>query len=133
MSAVIQAQVPSSTVTATLAEWALARETDRMPGDVREAARRCVLDWMAVSLAGADDPLIRILIDAALEEGGNPRCTLVAQSERVSPLQAALINGATSHAFSSCRGIRKWSVFVPRRTSQESNGERIAPSDFWMK
>jgi len=43
MSAVIQAQVPSSTVTATLAEWALARETDRMPGDVREAARALYL------------------------------------------------------------------------------------------
>ena len=98
MSAVIQAPVHSSTVTATLAEWALAREIDRMPADVREAARRCVLDWIAVSLAGADDPLIRLLIDAALEEGGNPRCTLVAQHERVSPLQAALINGATSHA-----------------------------------
>ncbi len=98
MSAVIQPQAPSSDVTARLAEWALARDTARMPADVREVARRCVLDWMAVSLAGADDPLIRLLIDAALEEGGNPRCTLVAQSERVSPLQAALINGATSHA-----------------------------------
>ncbi len=101
MSAVIQPQAPSSAVspvTATLAEWALSRDTARMPVDVREAARRCVLDWMAVSLAGADDPLVRILIDAALEEGGYPRCTLVAQSERVSPLQAALINGTTSHA-----------------------------------
>ncbi len=98
MSAVAQPQAPSSAVTATLVDWALARETNRMPADVREAARRCVLDWIAVSLAGADDPLIRILIDAALEEGGNPRCTLVAQHERVSPLQAALINGTTSHA-----------------------------------
>lgn len=98
MSAIVKRQAPATPVTATLAEWALARDTAHIPADVREAARRCVLDWMAVSLAGAEDPLIRLLIDAALEEGGNPRCTLVAQSERVSPLQAALINGATSHA-----------------------------------
>ncbi len=86
-----------SAVTATLAEWALSRDAATLPADVREAARRCVLDWMGVTLAGASDPLARLLIDAAKEEGGNPVCTLVAQCERVAPLQAALINGATSH------------------------------------
>jgi hypothetical protein len=29
--------------------------------------------------------------------------------------------------------MRTASVFVPRRTSQESNGERIAPTAFWRK
>ena len=43
MSAVIKPQTPTA-VTATLAEWALARDTAQMPADVREAARRCVLD-----------------------------------------------------------------------------------------
>ena len=98
MSAVVKPQAQSTAVTSTLVEWALSRDTARLPADVREAARRCILDWMAVALAGAGDPLIRILIDAAKDEGGNPLCTLVAQSERVAPLQAALINGTTSHA-----------------------------------
>ena len=70
MSAVIKPQTPTA-VTATLAEWALSRDTAQMPADVREAARRCVLDWMGVALAGASDPLIGILIDAAQDEGGN--------------------------------------------------------------
>ncbi len=96
MSAVVKPSA-SSAVTAIIVEWALSRETATLPADVREAARRCMLDWMAVALAGASDPLIRILIDAAKEEGGNPLCTLIAQGERVAPLQAALINGATSH------------------------------------
>ena len=98
MSAIIKPQVQSSAVTATLVDWALSRETVQMPADVRVAARRCVLDWMGVAIAGANDPLIRILIDAATEEGGNPLCALVAQRERVAPLQAALINGTASHA-----------------------------------
>lgn len=97
MSAVIKPQTQSSAVTATLAEWALSRDTATMPADVREAARRCVIDWMGVALAGASDPLIRILIGAAQDEGGNAACTLVGQVERVSPMQAAMINGATGH------------------------------------
>ncbi len=97
MSALIKPHTQTNAVTATLAEWALARDVAHMPDDVREAARRCVLDWMGVALAGASDPLIRILIGAAQDEGGNPACTLTGQRERVSPLQAALINGAAGH------------------------------------
>lgn len=97
MSAVIATQTQTSAITATLVEWALARDTARLPADVREAARRCVLDWMGVALAGASDPLIPILTGAAQDEGGYPACALVAQHERVAPLQAALINGAAGH------------------------------------
>ncbi len=97
MSAVIATQTQATAVTATLVEWALARDTARLPADVREAARRCVLDWMGVALAGASDPLIRILTGAAQDEGGYPACAMVAQHERVAPLQAALINGAAGH------------------------------------
>ena len=97
MSAVIATHTQTTAVTATLTEWALARDTAQLPADVREAARRCVLDWMGVALAGASDPLIRILTGAAQDEGGYPACALVAQNERVAPLQAALINGAAGH------------------------------------
>ena len=96
MSAVIKPQTPTA-VTATLAEWALARDTAQMPADVREAARRCVLDWMGVALAGSSDPLIGILIGAAQDEGGNGACSLVGHREKVSPMQAAMINGAAGH------------------------------------
>ncbi len=97
MSAVMKPETETHAVTATLAAWALARDNAQLPADVREAARRCVLDWTAVALAGASDPLIPILTGAAQDEGGNAACTLVAQSVRVAPMQAALINGATGH------------------------------------
>ena len=97
MSAVAKPQTQTAAVTATLVEWALARDSACLPAAVREAARRCVLDWMGVALAGASDPLIRILIGAAQDEGGNAACTLIAQDVRVSPMQAALIDGATGH------------------------------------
>ena len=34
--------------------------------------------------------------------------------------------------FSSCCFMRTASVLVPRSTSQHSNGDRIAPTAFWM-
>ncbi len=49
-------------------------------------------------MAGAEEPLVVILRQQALEEGGNPQAILVGGSERVSTYQAALINGAAGHA-----------------------------------
>ena len=68
-----------------------------LPADVREIARQCVLDWIGVALAASGDHLARVLLDEALAEGGKPLATVVGHASRVAPLQAALINGATSH------------------------------------
>jgi hypothetical protein len=40
-------------------------------------------------------------------------------------------NSATTRPFSSWRGMRRASVLVPRSTSQESKGERMAPAALW--
>ena len=69
-----------------------------IPDDASIAARQCLLDWLGVTLAGAREPLTAILREEALAEGGHPRATLVGSGERVSLQQAALINGAASHA-----------------------------------
>lgn len=68
-----------------------------LPPDVREIARQCVLDWVGVALAGSGDHLTRVLLGDALSEGGRPAATVVGHAARVAPLQAALINGASSH------------------------------------
>ena len=61
-------------------------------------ARQCMLDWFGVTLAGSREPLTKILCEEAAAEGGNARATLVGTGERVSLQQAALVNGAASHA-----------------------------------
>jgi 2-methylcitrate dehydratase PrpD len=68
-----------------------------LPDDVKEIARRCVLDWVGVALAGSRDELTHVLLGEAVAEGGKPVATVVGHSARVAPLQAALINGASSH------------------------------------
>ena len=99
-SAAIARPAPGATPppTAMLAQQALAYDFDSLPADVVELARQCLLDWFAVTLAAWDDPLVRILVADAEEEGGKPQATLVGRGTRVARLQAALINGAASHA-----------------------------------
>ncbi|MBA4180376.1 MAG: MmgE/PrpD family protein [Anaerolinea sp.] len=85
-------------VTAAIARSARSIRYEQLPDDVVFLARQCALDWFGVALAGADEPLARILRDEAAEAGGNPQATLVGSGTRTSLQQAALINGAASHA-----------------------------------
>jgi 2-methylcitrate dehydratase PrpD len=85
-------------VTERLAEHVLAVRHGELPDDARKLARQCILDWFAVTLAGSTEPLTRILAEDAAEQGGTADCTLVGLRQRASTRQAALINGASSHA-----------------------------------
>jgi len=85
-------------VTERLADHVLSLKHEVLPADARRLARQCILDWFAVALAGASEPLTGILAEAAAEEGGHADCTLVGLRQRATPRQAALVNGASSHA-----------------------------------
>src|SRR5512139_3270628 len=85
-------------ITRSIAASARSIRYEALPEDVVFLARQCVIDWFGVALAGADEPLTRILRAEAAEEGGNPRATLIGSGQRTSTQQAALVNGAASHA-----------------------------------
>jgi 2-methylcitrate dehydratase PrpD len=91
----IDSAVPA---TATLVQQALAYRFEALPADVVELAKQCLIDFFAVSLGAWDDPLVNILVEEAQEEGGKPLATVIGRSLKVGRLQAALINGAMSHA-----------------------------------
>jgi 2-methylcitrate dehydratase PrpD len=93
------ATISSATnLTRTLAERACAVTYDALPAEVRELARQCVLDYVGVGLAGADDELARILLDEATDAGGNEQAAIIGHSARLPVLAAALVNGAITHA-----------------------------------
>lgn len=96
-AATAETRQAAAPVTKQLVEHTHSIEYTRLPSDVRELARQCVLDWIGVTIAGSEDALPRLLIDDALAEGGKPVASVVGHSPRVAPLQAALINGAASH------------------------------------
>lgn len=90
--------VETAELTLAIARRAAELRFDDLPADIVERAQHCVLDWCGVALAGAQEPLVQILVDDALDQGGTPQAVLVRQPKRVSTQQAALINGAAAHA-----------------------------------
>ena len=85
-------------LTRILAEQASAVTYDALPEPVRAWARQCVLDYYGVALAGADDPLAKILLDELAEAGGAAQASVIGSTTRLPALSAALVNGAIGHA-----------------------------------
>src|ERR1700746_3044886 len=71
---------------------------DDLPAPAREIARQCVLDYLGVALAGAQDPLVGILLEEMAEAGGSPQAGVIGHSIRLPMLSAAIVNGAAAHA-----------------------------------
>jgi 2-methylcitrate dehydratase PrpD len=71
---------------------------DDLPGDVVARAKHSILDWIGVTLSGWSDPLVGKLTEFVVAEGGREAATLVGSGRKVSASQAALVNGAASHA-----------------------------------
>src|SRR5258707_1468121 len=85
-------------VTQALAHRIATLRYEDLPADVVAIAKHCVLDWVAVAVQGAREPLVTILAEQAAAEGGSDCATLIGRDWRASPRQAALANGAPSHA-----------------------------------
>jgi 2-methylcitrate dehydratase PrpD len=89
-------------VTAELAKRAAALTWRDFPDDLIERTKQCLLDWFAVTVAGAQEELTDILVREAMDDGAvgtnGGKASLVGRSETTLPSTAALINGAASHA-----------------------------------
>ena len=75
---------------------AIARED--LPSGARAIARLSLFDWFVVARAGAAEPVARIVRDFVAEEGGRPVATVIGLDVKAPARNAALANGATSHA-----------------------------------
>ncbi|WP_426413366.1 MmgE/PrpD family protein [Bradyrhizobium ganzhouense] len=87
-----------SGMTRALAHRIATLRYEDLPADVVAIAKHCILDWVALTVQGAHEPLATILAEQVAAEGGNDSATLIGRSRGASPRQAALVNGAASHA-----------------------------------
>lgn len=85
-------------VTRWLAERASEIGYDDLPEAAIIVARQCIIDWFAVTIAGACEPAVAILRADLLSDGATPVASLVGSPEKTSTAHAALINGTASHA-----------------------------------
>ena len=84
-------------LTRTLAAQASTLRYGDIDADSLTVARQCILDWFAVTLAGAAEPLARTLAENVAEDGGRPQATILGHG-RGTMAQAALVNGSSAHA-----------------------------------
>ncbi len=83
--------------TSRLASFIVDTDAQRIPQAAYEHAKVAFMDWLAVTFAGKDDPLVKILIDYADLVGGNEQATIIGHGLRKDVANAALINGSASH------------------------------------
>ena len=98
MDGMVAGRTQAAELTRMLAARTSALNYDALPEEVRTLARQSVLDYFGVALAGADDPLVTILLDELAEAGGAAQAGIIGHKARLPALSAALLNGAIGHA-----------------------------------
>lgn len=110
------------TLSRRIAEFTSALETHRLPPDVQELARICLLNAYGIALCGLDTPYAPVARQAALAmEGENPAgATLLGDGRRTSIAGAALANGALFHGRAqedTCGAGHFGTVLIPLLTA----------------
>ena len=90
--------MPSMSAAARLAEFVVKTSLEDIPGEAITQVRRAALDTLGVMLAGASEPVARIVRRVVRAEGGTALATVVGTALKTSPGWAALANGAAGHA-----------------------------------
>jgi 2-methylcitrate dehydratase PrpD len=85
--------------TAELAAFAARLRFDELPADVVDKTKTCVRDALACCLFGVTQPWTRMLIEQAIEEGGNPRAGVIGSTLRTGVGQAVSIGATAGHGF----------------------------------
>ena len=80
-------------LTLALARRALAVRFADLPDEIRAIARQCVLDTLGVTIAGANDPLVRMLEAELVDQGGAGTAGVIGRNLTLPALSAALLNG----------------------------------------
>lgn len=94
-----QSAIETASQTAELAAFAAGLRFDDLPSDVIEKAKLCFQDALGCCLFGITQTWTKMLIDQAIEEGGNPRVGVIGSQLRTSVAQAVCIGATAGHGF----------------------------------
>jgi 2-methylcitrate dehydratase PrpD len=79
-------------VTRTLAHAIVATRWDDIPSPVRHQAKRSLMNFFAVGLAGCRTGPVEIALRSLKEFSGGKQVTIVGRAERIDALSAAFLN-----------------------------------------
>jgi 2-methylcitrate dehydratase PrpD len=84
-------------VTRTLARYIVSAKPTDLPASVRKEAARTLLNWVGCTLGGSRHETVGIAISAMAPFSGPAQASILGRKERLDILNAALINGISSH------------------------------------
>jgi 2-methylcitrate dehydratase PrpD len=84
-------------VTKSLAEYVVKARFEELPDRVRTEVGRSLLNWMGVTVGGSRHRTVDIAISAVQIFAGPQQASLFGRKERLDIMNAALINGISSH------------------------------------
>lgn len=87
-----------SSITNEIAQIGQCYQYSNLPPEVIVVAKHCLLDWLGVTIAGAQAEASTLLRDILQQEGGNSVATYIGTAKKGSLLNAAEVNGTAAHA-----------------------------------
>lgn len=88
--------------TSQLAQLVAATRREDIPSDVMRQAKRSVMNFFAVALAGCRTPPVEIALATLSPFSGGKQATLAGRSERIDALSAAFLNAAGANVYDFC-------------------------------
>lgn len=86
-------------VTKRLADWVTESDFDSIPEPVRREAVRTLLNWIGCAVGGSGHDSVDVALRALRPFMGQRNASLLGRAEKVDALNAALLNGISSHVF----------------------------------
>ena len=86
-------------VTRTLARWLVNADAHDVPAQTRHEGVRSIVNWLGCAVGAAQHEAVEAALAALLPFAGPPQATVLGRGERTDILNAALMNGITSHVF----------------------------------
>jgi 2-methylcitrate dehydratase PrpD len=94
-----QAATEAKDVTRTLALYLVSARYEDLPEAARKEAARSLLNWVGVAVGGSRHEAVEIALAAVAPFAGAPQAGLLGRKERLDVMNAALLNGISSHVF----------------------------------
>ena len=94
--------LPRPGVTRSLARFVAETRFDDVPESVRHEAKRALLNFFAVALAGCRTGPIDMALVSLAEFSGGRQATVIGRGERIDALNAAFLNAAGANVFDYC-------------------------------
>lgn len=86
-----------STISEIIGQWVEAMDYSRIPEEVVSIAKRCILDFIGVALAGSREPTARVVGQYLDEVRGKEEATVIGLGIKAGCTEAAFGNGTIGH------------------------------------